>query len=86
MIQLLIDCYISEEQRNRTLIPWQSLSLSHFMREIQEKSELDVFRSLCHKLSQLQKQLDPSYKTDNFLRDQLIVAVDTNQITQWLCE
>lgn len=77
--QQLIDNYMSAEQQNRTLILWQSMRLSSSMRDERNKSELEVFGFLCHKLLQLQRQLDPVYRHDQFLRDQLVIAADTPQ-------
>ncbi len=84
--QRFIDHYMTPEQRNRVLILWQSLRLSTEMRENPEKSELEVFRCVATRLSQLQRQLSESYRKDEFLRDQIIIAADTGQIQQSMRE
>lgn len=86
VLQRLVDNYVKSAQRNRTLILWQSLRLSQAMHESPTESELEVFREFCNRPSRLQKQLDPAYRTDNFLRDQFIISADTSQIAQSLHE
>ena len=78
--------YTSEEQRSRLLLLWQKPSLTDAMRQDPERSELEVFRKLVDKLTSIQRQLHPSYREDRFLRDQLIIAADINQLSNSLRE
>ncbi len=45
-----------------------------------------MFRCVATRLSQLQRQLSESYRKDEFLRDQIILAADTGQIQQSMRE
>lgn len=78
--------YTSDQQRQRLLRKWQSIRLSKFMKETPEKSESDVFQKLSLELTQTQRQLSKHYRHDDFLRDQLIIAVDIPNIQQALRE
>ena len=86
IITKMREWYTSEEQRNRLLHQWQGLRLTKAMQEAPEKSEIEVFRDLSNRLTQIQRQLDKSYRTDNFLRDQLLVAADLTSIKQSMRE
>lgn len=78
--------YVSEEKQQRILQLWQKPSLCEAMRQQPEKSELQVFREFCDNLSSLQRQLHSSYHNDLFLRDQLMVAADIEDIKRLLMD
>ena len=78
--------YISEERQQRILQLWQKPSLCQAMRQQPEKSELQVFREFCDNLSSIQRQLHSSYHNDLFLRDQLMVAADIEDIQRLLMD
>lgn len=73
---LLRKWYNSDEKKARILTEWQSMTLSNYMAKSPKESEVSVFRTFVAKLMSLQKQLDPSYHDDSFLRDRLLTAVD----------
>ena len=78
--------YTSEEQRHRLLSEWQYIRFTEVMNENPDKSEMEVFRKLADRLTNLQRQLDKSYHADHLLRDQLIIAVDLPLIKRSLRE
>ena len=78
--------FTSEEQRNRLLRVWQRTSLVENMRNRPEKSEVMVFKNMCRTLSTTQRQLHKSYYHDNFLRDQILVATDVEELDRSLRE
>lgn len=56
------------------------------MQKNSQRSEGKVFHKLSNKLTRLHRQLDVSYRSDLFLRDQVIVSVDIPSITRALRE
>lgn len=51
-----------------------------------DNSQVEVFRSFSFKFSTVQIQLPDYYKHENFLRDQLLIAVDHLEVQQSLRE
>ena len=86
IVQALRDEFTSEEQRNRLLRIWQKASLRDAMRNQPERSEVEVFKSMCRLLSTTQRQLHESYHKDRFLKDQIVIAVDIPEIERSLRE
>ena len=75
-MKTLREWYNSDDKKSRILSKWQSMTLSKAMSNAPEESEVTVFRQFVSKLMSLQHQLDPTYHSDNFLRDRLLTAVD----------
>jgi hypothetical protein len=86
IVQALRDEFTSEEQRNRLLRIWQKASLRDAMRNEPERSEVEVFKSMCRLLSTTQRQLHESYHNDRFLKDQIVISVDIPEIERSLRE
>jgi hypothetical protein len=78
--------YTSEEQRSRLLRYWQKMSLREEMRNHPEKSQVELFRIVCRKLTKTKRQLHEEYHNDRFLRDQIILSADFPEIENYLRE
>ena len=73
--------YTSLEQKTRCFAEWQTLRLSKMLRDADDdKTERGVFLDMLERLQKLQRLLDDRYKTDDCLRDQLLVAADLPEI------
>lgn len=82
--QTLRSWYNSDDRKARILTKWQSMLLTEAMAEEPDESEVTIFRKFVAKLTSLQNQLDPTYQTDQFLRDRLLTAVDIPSIQSTL--
>lgn len=58
----------------------QDMSLLEWMGRDGLSNEVEVFRKFTAKLMSLQKQVDPSYHSDQYLRDRLLSDVDIPEI------
>ena len=85
-ITMLKEWFTSEEQMTRLLQQWREITLSAWFRKYPDKSQSDVFRLLCEKLTSIQRQLHSDYRNPRFLRDQLIAAADIPNVRRALKE
>lgn len=72
--------YKNVDKRLRIIIKWQSMRFTRELMNGRNKAEVDVSRKLFAELMSLQKQLNLSYHSDRFPRDQLMTAVDISAV------
>lgn len=79
-VELFRGWYHFDDRKARILTKRQAMTLSPAMEEDPEESEIAVFRRFTANLMSLQRQLDSSYHTDQFIRDRLLTPVDISSL------
>lgn len=75
-VSLLRNWYNYCEKKTRLLRDWKSMRLTDAMERDPNLSEISVYRPVVSKVMRTQKQLDPSYHPDRYLRDQLLISIN----------